>query len=269
MLPNESPETQARFTGFEATYDAWSKARLADVGVTEGWNCLEVGGGSGSVARWLARRVGMGGQVVVTDLDVRFLSGIESRNLRVREHDIVRDELEADTFDLVHARLVLMHLREREQVIARLVRALRPGGWLVLEDCDMAYTAVLDSATADAQALTDKVVRAGTAALREGGFDPGWGRRQYTALRRRGLVDVAAAGYVVACGADSPGTELFRASYRLLGDRMIDTGLITGEELDAWFAATADPSYTWFSPLLVSTRGRRPSTPVPPDGTEG
>ncbi|MGW0710925.1 methyltransferase [Streptomyces sp. NPDC002643] len=262
LLPNESPETQARFTGFEATYDEWSRARLTDVGVTEGWKCLEVGGGSGSIARWLAQRVGTGGQVVVTDLDTRFLKGVESHNLHVRRHDVVRDELETDAFDLVHARLVLMHLREREQVIARLVRALRPGGWLVLEDYDMEYTAVLDSATPDAFTLIDKVLRAGTEALRKGGFDPDWGRRQYAAFRRAGLVDVAAAGHVGACGADSPGTEVFRASYRLLRDRMIDTGVITGEDLDAWFAATADPSYAVFSPLLITTRGMRPSAPT-------
>ena len=258
LLPNESPETQARFTGFEATYDGWSMAQLADVGVTEGWKCLEVGGGSGSLARWLAQRVGPGGQVVVTDLDTRFLEGVESHNLHVRRHDIVCDELETDAFDLIHARFVLNHLREREQVIARLVRALRPGGWLVLEDCDMEYTAVLDSPTADTRTLVDKVLLAGTEALRKGGFAPDWGRRQYAALRRAGLVGVAAAGYVTACGADSPGTELWRASYRLLRDQMIDTGVITGEDLDAWFAATTDPSYMVSSPMLISTRGMRP-----------
>ncbi|MET8979300.1 methyltransferase [Streptomyces sp. NPDC004539] len=258
LLPNESPETQARFTGFEAVYDGWTKAQLADVGVSEGWKCLEVGGGSGSIARWLARRVGPDGEVVVTDLDIRFLKGIESGNLRVRRHDVVSDELEADTFDLIHARLVLNHLREREQVIAKLVRALRPGGWLLLEDCDMEYTAVLGSPAPDTATLVDKVLRAGTEALRKGGFDPDWGRRQYAALRDAGLAGVAAAGYVVGCGADSAGTELWRASYRLLRDQMTDTGVITDEELDAWFTATTDPAYMVSSPMMISTRGMRP-----------
>ncbi|MFJ2115680.1 MULTISPECIES: class I SAM-dependent methyltransferase [unclassified Streptomyces] len=260
LLPNESRETEARLTGFEAIYDGWSKAQLANVGVTEGWKCLEVGGGSGSIARWLAERVGTAGQVVVTDLDPRMLQGLASHNLEVRRHDIVRDELEADTFDLIHARMVLTHLREREQVIGRLVQALRPGGWLVLEDSDMKYMAVLDSTTADAQTLIEKVSWAATEALRKGGFDPDWGSRQYAALRRGGLVDVAAAGHVTTCDADSPGTELFRASYRLLRDQMIDTGVITSAELDAWYAATTEPSFAWFSPLLISTRGRRPAT---------
>jgi trans-aconitate methyltransferase len=39
---------------------------------------------------------------------------------------------------LVHARLVLVHIAERERVLRRLVSALRPGGWLLIEDADPA-----------------------------------------------------------------------------------------------------------------------------------
>ena len=31
---------------------------------------------------------------------------------------------------------LLEHLRERDEVLQKLVRALRPGGWLVIEDTD-------------------------------------------------------------------------------------------------------------------------------------
>jgi 2-polyprenyl-3-methyl-5-hydroxy-6-metoxy-1,4-benzoquinol methylase len=43
-------------------------------------------------------------------------------------------ELPAGRYDLIHARLVLSHLPQRRDVLARLVQALRPGGWLVVED---------------------------------------------------------------------------------------------------------------------------------------
>jgi ubiquinone/menaquinone biosynthesis C-methylase UbiE len=46
--------------------------RMGNIGVTDGWICLEVGAGAGSIARWLARRVGPTGSVVATDLDTRF-----------------------------------------------------------------------------------------------------------------------------------------------------------------------------------------------------
>ena len=40
------------------------------------------------------------------------------------------------TFDLVHARLVLVHVPDRARALATMVAALRPGGWLLVEDAD-------------------------------------------------------------------------------------------------------------------------------------
>jgi trans-aconitate methyltransferase len=54
----------------------------------------------------------------------------------VRLHNIVTDPLPEASFDLIHARLVLVHLPEREKVLARLMAALKPGGWLVDEEFD-------------------------------------------------------------------------------------------------------------------------------------
>ena len=65
-------------------------------GVGPGWRCLEVGAGAGSIAGWLADRVGPSGQVIATDLDTRFLEQQARPNLEVRRHDVVRDPLETD-----------------------------------------------------------------------------------------------------------------------------------------------------------------------------
>jgi trans-aconitate methyltransferase len=40
------------------------------------------------------------------------------------------------TFDLAHARLVLSHIPEWEQVLRRMISALRLGGWIVIEDVE-------------------------------------------------------------------------------------------------------------------------------------
>jgi SAM-dependent methyltransferase len=64
--------------------------------------------------------------------------------LDVRQHDIVNDTLGQSAFDLIHARLVLEHLRERDEVLQKLVRALRPGGWLVIEDMSPIIMAAWD-----------------------------------------------------------------------------------------------------------------------------
>jgi SAM-dependent methyltransferase len=136
-LDNSSREAPARFDALSGIYDRDTIRHLQDRGVGECWRCLEVGGG-GSITAWLANRVGPTGGVLVTDIDPRFLEPLSAQNVEVREHNIVTDPLPEAAFDLIHARLVLIHLPEREKVLARLVSALKPGGWLVDEDFDSA-----------------------------------------------------------------------------------------------------------------------------------
>jgi len=49
---------------------------------------------------------------------------------------VIRDPPPAEQFDLVHARLVLVHLTDRAAAMRTMIDALRPGGWLVIEDGD-------------------------------------------------------------------------------------------------------------------------------------
>ena len=76
---------------------------------------------------WLSRRVGSSGHVLATDISTSFLDVLDLPNLEVRRHDIVQDDLPEDAFDLVHARLVLTHLAERDIALRRMVKALKPG----------------------------------------------------------------------------------------------------------------------------------------------
>ncbi len=74
--------------------------------------------------------------MVAADLDPRFLGGISAGNVEVRRCDVTRDPLEPTTYDLIHARALLTHMREPLAVLQRLVDALRPEGWLVVEEPD-------------------------------------------------------------------------------------------------------------------------------------
>jgi len=120
----------------EQIYDPSSRRRRALV--QPGWRCLEVGAGRGSMAVWLAAQVGPTGRVVATDVDTRYLSRLAIPNLEVIEHNILDDPLdvlEPGSFDLVCSRLMLFHLRDRqEEAIRQMAACLRPGGWLVDED---------------------------------------------------------------------------------------------------------------------------------------
>src|SRR5215471_3733968 len=112
----------------ECIADPVTLRRLGSLGVREGWRCLEIGAGQGSVVRWLARQVGPYGQVVATDLDTRFLRELEEPNVEVRHHDILSDDLEGAHYDLVHCRFLLMHLPQPRRALERMARAVRRGG---------------------------------------------------------------------------------------------------------------------------------------------
>jgi hypothetical protein len=80
---NARPEAGRGFVGLEVAYDAWTIGQLERTGVAGGWSCLEVGGGGGSVGRWLAARVGATGRVTVTDIDPAWLDRAAPPNVEV------------------------------------------------------------------------------------------------------------------------------------------------------------------------------------------
>jgi SAM-dependent methyltransferase len=88
----------------EDSFDPATRRHLAALGIKTGWRCLEVGAGQGSIARWMAERVGVEGRVVATDINPRFLTAIDLPNVEVRQHDIRTDPLESGVYDLAHCR---------------------------------------------------------------------------------------------------------------------------------------------------------------------
>ena len=133
ILDNADRQSVDRFDALAAMFDAGTIQHLQRRGVSEGWACLEVGAGGGSIARWLADRVGASGHVLATDIDTRHLEQARSGNLDIQRHDIAADALPESAFDLVHARLVLMHVVDGSTAMAKMIAALKPGGWLVVE----------------------------------------------------------------------------------------------------------------------------------------
>src|SRR5262245_38265669 len=112
----------------ELERDPATTRRLRDLGVHAGAHCLEVGAGRGSIASWLSHAVGPSGRVAAVDVDARFLRRIPAANLEVFEQDVVAGPLPTGQFDVVHARLLLMHLPGRNALLARLAEKVRPGG---------------------------------------------------------------------------------------------------------------------------------------------
>ncbi len=159
LFSNEAPETAVRFAGLEAGFDEFTAGHLLARGIEPGWRCLEVGAGSGSIARWLAGQVGTDGSVLATDIEPQWLDTGGFPQIDVRRHNVEQDALPKAAFDLVHARLVLVHLPSRDGVIARLEEALKPCGWMVIEDFDSIVSHCLDPQN-DAERVLVAVSRA-------------------------------------------------------------------------------------------------------------
>src|SRR4051794_22250602 len=109
---------RVRLHQLAALLDAKTWHVLDRIGVQAGWTCLEVGAGAGTVSRGLAERVGATGRVWSVDIDLRFHDEMPP-NVDVQQLDLRDDELPSSHFDLVHARAVLQHIPEREQVLDR------------------------------------------------------------------------------------------------------------------------------------------------------
>ncbi len=262
IFDNAAQQTARRFGSLETLYDPRTIRFLEATGVGEGWHCLEVGGGSGSIARWLSDRVGPTGRVLVTDIDTRHLDALAELgrpNLELQRHDIGVDPLPENTFDLIHERLVLIHVPGRRQALGRLVAALKPGGWLVVEDFDPTLMdrafAIEDAAVADSYR---KMLTAQWRLMVARGAEAGWGRNLYQRLRDHGLVEVGMEGHLAVWSGGSPGALLDRANFEQIRAEAVGAGLVTDEEVDRVLAFRDDPASAGSSPVMMSAWGRKP-----------
>ena len=259
VLDNAWKAARERLALIETVWDPWTIRNLGMVGVEAGWRCLEVAGGGGSIAVWLCRQVGPGGHVLATDLDPRFLEAIDAPNLEVRRHDILADPLPEAAFDLVHTRALLTFLSQPAQAIRKMVAALKPGGWLLIEEPDY-VSAIPDPSMAPwATALSRKGWDALLSYLRARGYDTELGRHLYHDVSTSGLVDVRAEGFVAMQLGGTPTARFWRVTLEQVQDHVLAAGLLTPAELEAYRTLVESPEYRWLSVTLMSVWGRRAS----------
>jgi SAM-dependent methyltransferase len=250
----ERDGSSERFAALARLYDESTCRYVEALGISSGWNCLEVGAGGGSIASYLARRV-TPGRVVATDREVETLNQLSIANLEVWRHDIASDPLAAGAFELVHARLVSMHLADPAAAIAKMAAALRPGGWLILEEFD----APLELDIVDGEVTDLRTSAAFRLAIERSGVELRFGKRLPAMLRAQGLVSIAGeARTSLWTGAGSSGSRLMRANYLGLRDAMIATGTVTADDIDADLLRLDDPQFVTLSPTMWSVWGRVP-----------
>jgi SAM-dependent methyltransferase len=248
----------------------WEEAtgRLLDrVGLAPGAQCLDAGCGPGEVMRLLAQRVGPAGQV--TGLDVDGAAGSEAvAALHASGHsqcsfvhaDLTRDDpFPSGRFDLVYARLLLLHLDDPVAALRRLWAWTAPGGHLVVQDFDFRSVAVhppLDVFDEFSRVVHGTFVAAG--------------RNVHLGHCLPAMLEEAGIG--APDGTDVAGRldrfdrirDELEALYRSLLPAALSLGVTTPALSDAWLEELANDTYEahhglW--PLLVGVHKRKPIAP--------
>jgi ubiquinone/menaquinone biosynthesis C-methylase UbiE len=255
LLDTRQTEEAEHFSAFAALFDPTTFRHLETLGVGSGWRCWEVGAGT-TVVSWLAKKVGPTGRVVATDTDTARLASAARPPVEVRAHELGSHEPPGEGFDLVHARLALVHVTDRERALRSMVRALRPGGRLLVEDADPGLQPLLcPDESGPEQQLANRLRSGFRKLLADRGTELPCGRTLPRMLRDAGLTRVHADAYFPlaspACAA------LESVTIRQIRDQLVAAGFATDQEIDRHLANVTSGALDLTTPPMISAWGRR------------
>ena len=206
---------------------------LDKVGVRPRMVCLDVGCGGGDVARELARRVGAAGKVVGLDMDAAQLQIVRAEtaaqnihNIDYRVADVTNPPSDLGNFDLVYTRFLLSHLAKPAEVLSWMVKCLRSGGAVAVEDVDLSGYFCYPPLPA-----FDRYVALVREVMRHRGGDPLIGLKLPRMLIDAGL---SIGGVAVAQPADIDGDVKFLNALTMenIADAAVNDNLATRDEVE-------------------------------------
>jgi SAM-dependent methyltransferase len=258
LLDNQQAEARTRFDALATLFNPSTFRHIDALGIAGGWRCWEVGAGGPSVPSWLAARVGPAGQVLATDIDVSWMTAAAGAGCEVRRHDVGVEPPPDGGFDLVHSRLVLVHVPQRVTALAAMISALRPGGWLLVEEADpMMQPLVCPDESGPPHRLANKLKRDFRTLTAQRGVDLSYGRTLPRVLRDAGLVDVEADAFFPVTG--SACNLLEQATVAQIRDGMVAAHLATNEEVDEHLDNVAVGILDLATSPMISGWGRKPA----------
>lgn len=239
---------------------------LDALGVGAGGTVLELGGGDGLLLAAAAARVGPTGRVVGVDRDPRLIAAARARLsafpwAAAVEADAMTYRADEGDFDAVHCRLVLMHQREPDAFLQRMVALARPGGWVGAQEYDADGIPCYPPLPAFAE-----MIAAGIEAITAMGSDVQAGRKLPERFRRAGLAEVAVEAEVPFVPLTDPRMAIWLGAFGAVGALVERTGRMSAAAYDALVAqvraAHGDPGgagCTVRFPALVGAVGRKPA----------
>ncbi len=189
ILGNRDSEI-ARLEMQATLFEPLTKQTLLNAGLKKGMSCIDIGCGSGSVTRLMAKTVGDTGRVVGVDIDNRYLQycnrSITSRhNIEFIHDDICKSQLvNKERFDIVYSRFMFHHLTDRREAVRTMKHLTKKGGTIMIQDLDHAPGSWLCYPENKVVNILRKVY---VALIKKGGGDPLVGRKLYKLLSDESL----------------------------------------------------------------------------------
>jgi SAM-dependent methyltransferase len=238
ILGDDSATEYQRLDLMSKILDPWTRGYLTALGVAEGWHCLELGGGNGSITEWLAAKVGSSGSVTALDINPVLLELVPTQNVAVQQMDLRTGELPSQTYDLVTCRALLHQIAEyAPQVMEQMAAAVRPGGWLLIQEPDFHLAPTTEP---EVWARTWKgLIEWGQA----NGVDWLIGRRLPGIVADLGLGHPQAKTDVQNIRGGDRGARYFQLFFAEVRDRVIGAGQLDAATIDAASALLDDPNY--------------------------
>lgn len=254
---HDDDHERARLKALQEIHDPTTIRLLSELNIGPGMACLEIGVGEGSIARHLAAIVGPTGKVVGIDINPRFVTNGAVPNLEVRSGDIASIALETGAYDLVHARLVMLHVSDRAGAMRNICQALKPGGVLLLEEPNLRT----QSAVAHDPAITasiERVYRATFAYYETIGMDTTFGLRVPALLEANGFKEINFYTHTPLAAGGSTIALMRGVGASYIATELINTGLADGHDIAAYIAASHDPRVWTMYYATVSAWGYKP-----------
>ncbi len=239
---------------------------LDHTGLQPGAATLDLGCGPRGTIELLSRRVGPTGRV--TGIDINPVHVALARklvleaglgNVEVLQGDARRTGLPSATFDLVHARLLLINIPGPEEVVAEMARLTIPGGWIVIEEADAALHVCYPPHPA-----WDRLTEVFHAAYRSDGADLFVGRKVAAMLRHAGMIDVGAEARADVYPHGHSRRTIHPDLVVAMRDKIIERGIADSEELEKVDAEVrahlSDPDTLILPHLYFLAWGRKPNT---------